>query len=288
MRSKTDTIPQGELRGKVRALQRRRPDAMPKLAVDSNLRRLPSGEDEGVSFTALMTMLFSQQPSQARRAMHRVQRQLEQQAGREASRGSRASLSPGKLSKQELQEVKEIFGMYDADGNGEISRPEFRAIVGKLNIALSEVDQIFEICSDKSDTIKWEQFLEIMMETKMAIRDLDTSHRPDDMDGSWDDCSARPKLNKKEVKRHPVLRLTLPTGMAVDGNVRSLRMLKVRQRLQKVMPNCNIPLCYEHDDSQAGLDEASKSDEKEGDEEQMLFLQYLSRVDKRREIQKVS
>lgn len=268
---------------------------MPKLAVDSNLRRLPMNDDEGIAFGPLMTLLFSQQPTHARRAVGRVFKQLEAQVGREANRDSRVCIDSSKVIKAEMkQEIREIFNKYDADGNGEISRQEFREALPDLNAVMSDPDHIFDICSDNRDTIQFEQFLELMLEARLPSLQITTSHGVDE-DVSRRLCCAKANETQRDMKKRGmgVLHMPVPAENGKHGNQRSL---KLRQRLQTMNVHqagppfkpMNIPPCGES----AHASEIRRSDEQEEENKeedlkgQVRFRTIQARYERRKEKRK--
>jgi len=71
----------------------------------------------------------------------------------------------GGLSKEEMNEFREIFNLVDADGSGEISREELGDLIATLGLKASqeELDRMIdEIDVDGDGTINFEEFCSVM------------------------------------------------------------------------------------------------------------------------------
>merc|ERR1712107_469240 len=74
------------------------------------------------------------------------------------------------LSKEEINEYRETFNRFDADGNGSIDAEELGKLIRVLGLNPSdgEVDQLRkEIDEDESGDIDFEEFLELMNSTTL-------------------------------------------------------------------------------------------------------------------------
>eukprot|EP01065_Artemidia_motanka_P021992 TRINITY_DN26204_c0_g1_i1.p1 TRINITY_DN26204_c0_g1~~TRINITY_DN26204_c0_g1_i1.p1 ORF type:complete len:763 (+),score=214.76 TRINITY_DN26204_c0_g1_i1:71-2359(+) len=240
-------VSNADLRTRVRLLQKRKADVMPKMVVESNLRRLPPDGDDGFTFPALLLLLCHQQPGHVRRVLARLQKGLEAQVEKENAQGQRSADVVGSDDVQ--REIREMFAMYDEDGNGAISREEFRTMVATLELPVGEADQIFDICADPAtQRISLSGFTEMMQDTYASLKE----------GGNFEDAASAaaqraepgPDVERvsqavkcrEDVKKQPVLRLSLPLGLASNANQRGLRMMRTRQRLLKLMPDFHISL----------------------------------------------
>ena len=81
-----------------------------------------------------------------------------------------------KLSQRELAEFKEVFSMFDRDGDGTIDADELGTVMGSLGINPSDAEiqqMIEEVDTDKNGTIDFSEFCALMA-SKAGSQDPDT------------------------------------------------------------------------------------------------------------------
>jgi len=92
-----------------------------------------------------------------------------------AAGGKRATKQierPG-LSEEEIEEIREAFNLFDADGSGTIDPKELKAAMQSLGFEAKNqtiFQMISDIDKDKSGSIDFEEFLD-MMTAKMSDKD---------------------------------------------------------------------------------------------------------------------
>merc|ERR1719498_628064 len=89
-----------------------------------------------------------------------------------AKRGAKAIERPG-LSEEEIEEIREAFNLFDADGSGTIDPKELKAAMQSLGFEAKNqtiYQMINDIDKDKSGEIDFEEFLD-MMTAKMSDKD---------------------------------------------------------------------------------------------------------------------
>ncbi|WAR19123.1 CALM-like protein [Mya arenaria] len=93
------------------------------------------------------------------------------------------------LTESQVEELRKSFQVFDADGDGRVSRDELRTAMRRLgqNPTEDEIDDIYEqVDADGSGTIEFEEFAEMMRhrwETVDEKEELRRSFRVFDRDG---------------------------------------------------------------------------------------------------------
>ena len=71
------------------------------------------------------------------------------------------------LSKQQIEEIKEIFNLFDADGSGHISHNEMATVMRAMGLTPSKAqlkEIIKQIDTNNDGSIQWNEFLAMMQE----------------------------------------------------------------------------------------------------------------------------
>jgi len=78
------------------------------------------------------------------------------------------------LTEEQLEEYKVAFAIFDQDGSGSIDRKELTSVCQKLGVELTPQDvenMMKHVDKDKSDTIDFEEFIQIMLEIENQTPD---------------------------------------------------------------------------------------------------------------------
>ncbi|TAQ91411.1 hypothetical protein B7494_g251 [Chlorociboria aeruginascens] len=107
----------------------------------------------------------------------------------EAKPAASGAVNPN-LSANEIASFKEVFALFDSDGDGEISKAELGAILKSLGLDVSDVeinDMVNEVDIDNSGSIDLEEFIKMMtIETKPVDfeQEMRSAFKVFDIDGS--------------------------------------------------------------------------------------------------------
>lgn len=77
-----------------------------------------------------------------------------------------------KLSSTELADYKEVFSMFDKDGDGTIDNAELGSVMASLGVNPSELElqeMIAEIDTDQNGTIDFSEFCQLMVNKGQAV-----------------------------------------------------------------------------------------------------------------------
>merc|ERR1711981_191886 len=88
-------------------------------------------------------------------------------------RGSKKKTKPGQLTEEQLDEIREAFGLFDSDASGMIDIRELKAAMRALGFEVKNEElkkMVEDVDNDGNGTIEFAEFLE-MMTGKMGEKD---------------------------------------------------------------------------------------------------------------------
>eukprot|EP01062_Namystynia_karyoxenos_P065930 TRINITY_DN59983_c0_g1_i1.p1 TRINITY_DN59983_c0_g1~~TRINITY_DN59983_c0_g1_i1.p1 ORF type:complete len:934 (+),score=248.50 TRINITY_DN59983_c0_g1_i1:76-2802(+) len=227
-------------------LKRWKGPPMVRVVIDANLRQLPTAETP-LTFPSLLFRCFSQQPVRVRRMLLRLTKTY---AAQVAVDNQEVDKDPsGGLTREQLDEIRDIYNLVDTDGDGEISRAEFRQIALSQAMPDAEMDKIFNMCTAEGTPgqMGLGAFTEIMRDIYQV-----GSQQPDDMDGGGKMHSmledkgvlsnrtrlavSRTRAIRQTLSRHPAFCILPPHAMA-NPQQRNLRVSRKQMKLSQLIPD---------------------------------------------------
>merc|ERR1711998_319438 len=88
--------------------------------------------------------------------------------GSQTTNMGRKSMKKGGLTEEQMEEIREAFGLFDADASGMIDVRELKAAMRALGFELKNM--VTDVDNDGNGTIEFSEFL-MMMTAKMGEKD---------------------------------------------------------------------------------------------------------------------